>query len=326
MTRTRLGFSVVLGLLCAVITVQAQSVPQIGFLELTPAPSAVTPWRQGLLQGLADLGYRDGKNVVFVNRWADGREDRLSGLATELLRSKVDVITSASTEAIIALRSLSKTVPIVMAPISDPIGNGLVVSFPRPGGNVTGVTLYSNELAGKQLELLRQVAPTLTRLAVLIQQDHPPSTTFVKEAEAAAHALGLRLHVVQTRAEPEDIARAFSQMIKERDDGVIVQQTQSLNAHLRQIGDLAKRHRLASVHASRLFPENGGLMAYGPSLSALGYRAATYVDKILKGAKPADLPVEQPTKFEFVINLKTAKGLGLTIPPQLLLMADQVIE
>ena len=325
MTRIRLGLAIILGVLCAT-AVEPQSVPQIGFLELTAAPSSVTPWRQGLLQGLTDLGYVNGKNVAFVNRWADGREERLSGLAAELLQSKVDVVISASTEAILALRGQSKTVPIVMAPISDPIGNGLVVSFPRPGGNVTGVTLFSNELAGKRLELLRQIAPKITRLAVLIQRDHPPSTTFVRETEAGARPLGFRLHVVQTRAEPEDIARAFSSIVKERDGGVIVQQTQSLNAHLRQIGDLATRHRLASVHASRLYPESGGLMAYGPSLSALGYRAATYVDKILKGAKPADLPVEQPTKFEFVINMKTAKALDLAIPPPLLLIADQLIE
>jgi putative ABC transport system substrate-binding protein len=166
-----------------------------------------------LLQGLADLGYLEGQNVVFVNRWADGREDRLPGLAAELLRSNVDVITSSSTEAIIASRNLSETIPIVMAPISDPIGNGLVVSFARPGGNVTGVTLYSNELAGKRLELLRQVAPKITRVTVLVQRDHPPTATFISETEAAAHALGFRLHVLQVRAEPEDIARAFTSII-----------------------------------------------------------------------------------------------------------------
>src|SRR5262245_58850598 len=327
MTRTRLGLSVlVLGLLWAAAAAQAQSIPKIGFLELTSAPSSVTPWRQGLLRGLADLGYVEGKNVVFVNRWAGGKQDRLSGLAAELLSAKVDLITSASTEAIIALRGLSKTIPIVMAPISDPIGNGLIVSFPRPGGNVTGVTLYSNELAGKRLELLRQVAPKITRLAVLVQRDHPPSRTFVKETEVAAQALGFRLHIVPTRAEPADIARAFTSIIKERDGAPIVQQTQSLNAHMRQIADLATSHHLPSVHASRLFAEDGGFLAYGPSLSALGYRAATYVDKILKGAKPGELPVEQPTKFEFVVNLKTAKALGLTVPSALLLMADQVIE
>jgi ABC-type uncharacterized transport system substrate-binding protein len=235
------------------------------------------------------------------------------------------VITSTSTEAIIASRNLSKTIPIVMAPISDPIGNGLVASFARPGANVTGVTLYSNELAGKRLELLRQIAPKITRVAVLVQQDHPPTATFVIETEAAARTLGCQLHVLPVRAEPADIAKAFASMIKERDGGVIVQQTGSLNAHMRQMADMAMRHRLPTVHASQLFVERGGLLAYGPSLSALGYRAATYVDKILKGAKP-DLPVEQPTKFELVINLKTAKALGLTIPQSMLLRADQVIQ
>jgi putative tryptophan/tyrosine transport system substrate-binding protein len=322
-----IGLAVVLVFnLLGPLAAEAQSIPRIGFLELTPAPPAVTPWRQGLLQGLIDLGYVEGQNVVFVNRWAEGREDRLPGLAAELLRLKVDVITSTSTEAIIASRNLSKTIPIVMAPISDPIGNGLVASFARPGANVTGVTLYSNELAGKRLELLRQIAPKITRVAVLVQQDHPPTATFVIETEAAARTLGCQLHVLPVRAEPADIAKAFASMIKERDGGVIVQQTGSLNAHMRQMADLAMRHRLPTVHASQLFVESGGLLAYGPSLSALGYRAATYVDKILKGAKPADLPVEQPTKFELVINLKTAKALGLTIPPSVLGRADQIIE
>ena len=315
-----------LGLICAASVAEAQSIPRIGFLELTLAAAPVTPWRQGLLRGLADLGFVEGQNVIFVNRWADGRAERLPALAAELLRSKVDVIISSSTEAIIASRNLSKTMPIVMAPISDPIGNGLVASFARPAGNVTGVTLYSNELAGKRLELLRQVAPKITRVAVLVQRDHPPTATFVSETEAAAHALGFQLHVLPVRAEPEDIARAFASMIKERDGGVIVQQTGSLNAHMRQMADLATRHRLPTVHSSRLFVESGGLLTYGPDVVALAYRAATYVDKILKGAKPADLPVEQPTKFDLVINLKTAKALGLTIPPSLLLQADQIIE
>jgi putative tryptophan/tyrosine transport system substrate-binding protein len=328
MSITRAGLPVVLSfaLICAAAAAEAQSIPRIGSLELTSPPPPVTPWRQGLLQGLADLGYVEGQNVVFVNRWAEGREDRLPGLAAELLSSKVDVITSASTEAIIAARNLSKTIPIVMTVISDPIGNGLVASFARPGGNVTGLTVYSNELAGKRLELLRQVAPKITRVAVLVQRDHPPTATFVSETEAAAHTLGLQLHVLPVRAEPAEIARAFASIIKERDGGVIVQQTGSLNAHMRQMADLATKHRLPTVHASRFFAESGGLLAYGPSLPALGYRAATYVDKILKGAKPADLPVEQPTKFEFVINMKTAKALGLTIPPPLLLGADQLIE
>jgi len=326
MERRRFIEAIAGGLLAAPLAAEAQSIPRIGFLELTPAPQPATPWRQALLQGLADLGYVEGQNVVFLNRWAEGREDRLPSLAAEILKTKVDVITSTSTEAIIALRTLNKTIPIVMAPVSDPIGNGLVVSFARPGGNVTGVTLYSNELAGKRLELLREVVPRITRVAVLAQRDHPPTVTFVSQTEAAAHTLGLQLHVLQVRAEPEDIARAFISMIKERDGGVIVQQTGSLNAHMPRMADLATRHRLPTVHASRLFAESGGLLAYGPSLSALGYRAATYVDKILKGAKPADLPVEQPTKFELVINLKTAKALGLTIPPSLLQRADQVID
>jgi ABC-type uncharacterized transport system substrate-binding protein len=183
-----------------------------------------------------------------------------------------------------------------MAPISDPIGNGLVASFARPGANVTGVTLYSNELAGKRLELLRQIAPKITRVAVLVQRDHPPTATFVIETEAAARTLGCQLHVLPVRAEPADIVKAFASMIKERDGGVIVQQTGSLNAHMRQMADLAMRHRLPTVHASQLFAETAGSWPMDPAYLALGYRAATYVDKILKGAKPADLPVEQPAR------------------------------
>jgi len=213
-----------------------------------------------------------------------------------------------------------------MAPISDLIGNGLVEGFARPGRNVTGVTLFSNELAGKRLQLLRQVAPKISRVAVLVQRDHPPSTTFISETEAAAQALGFRLHILQVRAEAADITNAFAAMRKEHDGAVIVQQTGSLNAHLQLIADQATRRGLPTVHASRLFAESGGPLACGPSLSALGYRAASYVDKILKGATPADLPVEQPTSFEFVINLKTAKALGLSIPQSVLLRADQIIE
>ena len=305
---------------------QQAKVYRVGFLDLQPAAAPVSRARQGFLQGLADLGYVEGQNVVFVRRWAEGREDRLPDLAAELLASNVHMIASSSTEAIIATRNLSKTIPIVMITISDPIGNGLVASFARPGGNVTGVTLFSNELAGKRLELLREVVPKITRVAILAQRDHPPTATFVSETEAAARTFGLQLHLLQVRAEQADIATAFTSMTKERDGGLIVQQSAAFNPHMRQMAELALKHRLPTVHSNGVFAESGGLLAYGPNIFTLGYRAATYADKIFKGAKPADLPVEQPTKFELVINLKTAKGLGLTIPPALLARADRVIE
>jgi putative ABC transport system substrate-binding protein len=279
---------------------------------------------EGFQQGLLQLGYVEGQNLVLFYRWAGGKQTRLADFANELLGLRVDLFVIPSTEAVIAVRAVSKTIPIVMAAISDPIGTGLVASFARPGGYTTGVTLYSTELAGKRLELLKDVVPRLARVAVLAQRDHPPTVTLIEETEAAAKTLGIELQALIVR--PGEIGETFRSMGKERPDAVIVQQTASFNFYMGQIADLALSYRLPTIHQVRDFVEAGGLMAYGPSLSALGQRAAWYVDRILKGTLPADLPVEQPTKLELVLNLKTAKALGLDISLTLLARADEVIE
>jgi ABC-type uncharacterized transport system substrate-binding protein len=273
---------------------------------------------------MRQLGYVEGQNLVLIYRWAAAQRARVVDLARELLELNVDVIASHTTEAIAAIRSLNTAIPVVMTAISDPIGNGLVASFARPGGNTTGVSLFSNELAGKRLEMLNQLIPQLRRVAILAERDRPPTATLISETQAAAHVLRLALQTFEVR--PEEIAEALRSIDKERADAVIVQQNLSFTPHLRQIADLAMSYRLPTVHPTREFVEAGGLLAYGPSLFSLGERAAWYIDRILNGTKPADLPVEQPTKFELFLNLKTANALGLAIPQSLLAIADEVIE
>jgi len=292
---------------------QTRTLARIGFLTLASGP---TPAITGFQHGLQQLGYVEGQNFVLIYRWADGRRDRLADLASELLQLNVDVIASNSTEAILAIRDLNNTTPIVMTAISDPIGNRVVASFARPGGNITGVTLFSTELAGKRLELLKEVVPQLARVGLLVERDHPPTATFVTETQAAARPLNLALQIFE----------GFRSIEKEHPDAPIVQQTTSFTSHLREIADLAINLHLPTVHQLREFIELGGLLAYGPSVYALGERAAWYVDRILKGTRPAELPVEQPTKFELVVNLKTAKALGLTIPGTMIARADELIE
>ena len=299
----------------------AGKLARVGYLTLASGP---TPAIKGFAHGLQQLGYIEGQNLVLIYRFAEGRTDRLADLARELLALNVDVIASNSTEAILAIRDLNKTTPVVMTAISDPIGNKLVASFARPGGSTTGVTLFSTELAGKRLELLKEVVPQLARVALLVQRDHPPTATLVAETQAAAQPLGLTLKVVEVY--PDEIAEGFGPIDKEHVDALIVQQTTSFTVHLREIAELAMSRHLPTVHQVREFVEAGGLMAYGPSVFALGERAAYYADRILKGTRPADLPVEQPAKFELVVNLKTAKALGVTVPQLLLASADEVIE
>ena len=300
---------------------QPGQLARIGFLTLATGP---TPAIKGFQHGLQQLGYVEGQNLILIFRWAAGQTDRLAELADDLLRLNVDVIASNSTEAILAVRDRSKTIPLVMTSISDPIGNKLVASFARPGGNTTGVTLFSTELAGKRLELLREIVPRLARVGLLVQRDHPPTATLITETQSAAQAYNLALQVFEVR--PDEINQGFRSIEKEPPDALIVQQTTSFTIHLRQIADLAKSRGLPTVHQAREFVQAGGLLAYGPSIFALGERAAWYIDRILKGTKPADLPVEQPTKLELVINLKTARALGLTVPPTVLAIADEVIE
>jgi len=300
---------------------QTRRLVRIGFLTLASGP---TPSMKGFQHGLQQLGYVEGQNLVLIYRWADGRRDRLADLASELLQLNVDVIASNTTEAILAIRDLNNTIPIVMTAVSDPIGNRLVASFARPGGNITGVTLFSTELAGKRLELLKEVVPQLARVGLLVERDHPPTATFVTETQAAAKPLNLALQIFEVR--PEEIPEGFRSIEKEHPDALIVQQTAWFTSHAREIADLAINLHLPTVSQLREFIEVGGLLAYGPSVYALGERAAWYVDRILKGTRPAELPVEQPTKFELIVNLKTAKALGLTIPGTMLARADELIE
>ncbi len=329
MKRRTVGFiaTFALGILLAPLTANAQlagKVPRIGYLSPTSAAGAMD-LRDPFREGLRELGYVDGKNIVIEYRWAEGKYDRLSNLAAELVGLKVDLVVAISTPAAQAAKRATKTIPIVMVGIADPIAIGLVASLARPSENITGLTFISPELTGKRLELLKEVVPRVTRVAVLANPAHPGSAPQVREAQVAAKALGVKLQLLKVR-DPKDFDSAFSAMTRERAGALIVLSDAMFRAEGRRIADLAAKHRLPAIHYVKEYAEVGGLMAYGASIPDQFRRAATFVDKILKGAKPADLPVEQPTRFELVINLKTAKALGLPIPQSLLVRADQVIQ
>jgi putative tryptophan/tyrosine transport system substrate-binding protein len=318
------------GLLAAPLAAEAQQaakVPRIGFLSLNLAPNPHL--HEAFRRGLRELGYVEGRNVVIEIRDAEGKPERLPALAAELVALKVDVIvTGGGTPAALAAKQATKTIPIVFASAPDPVTDGLVTSLARPGGNVTGSSNLNPELVGKCLEQLKQAAPRVSRVAVLWQPGFINERTdkdMLKAADVAAQALGVRLQVVEARG-PTDIDRALSKMTMARAGALTVLPSAMLFTERRRLVDLAAKNRLPAMYPQREFVDAGGLMAYGPNLADLFRRAATYVDKILKGAKPGDLPVEQPTKFELVINLKTAKALGLTIPPSVLGRADQIIE
>jgi putative ABC transport system substrate-binding protein len=306
---------------------QAAKIARIGYLAID---LAANPHRhEAFRQGLRDLAYVEGRNVVIEYRDAEGKPERLPALAAELVALKVDVIVvGGSTVAALAAKQATRTLPIVFALAGDPVGSGLVTSLARPGGNVTGLSILAAELVGKRLELLTQAVPGVTRVAVLRLPGALGERTeqdMLKEAEAAARALGVRPQFVEARG-PADFDRAFSDMTRARAGALTVLPNNMFVRERRRLVDLAAKNRLPAVYLGREFVDAGGLMSYGPNSADVFRRAATYVDKILKGAKPSDLPVEQPTKFELVINLKTAKALGLTIPPSLLGRADQVIE
>jgi putative tryptophan/tyrosine transport system substrate-binding protein len=317
------------GLLVAPLSAEAQQaakIARIGFLVLNMAAAAHPP--EAFRQGLRDLGYVEGRNVVIEYRDAEGKPERLPALAAELVALKVDVILAAGETHALAAKQATKTIPIVFAVAADPVASGLVTSLARPGGNVTGLSVLAPELVGKCLEQLKQAVPGVSRVAVLWQPGGHGERTdkdMRKEAEVAARALGVRLQLVEARG-PADLDRAFSDMTKARAGALTVLPSAMLFTERRRLADLAARNRLPAVYPAREYVDAGGLMAYGANVADLFRRAATYVDKILKGAKPAELPVEQPTKFELVINLKTAKALGLTIPPSLLQRADEVIQ
>ena len=305
---------------------QAAKIARIGYLSPNLAADPHLP--EAFRQGLRDLGHVEGRNLVIEYRDAAGEYDRLPALAAELAALKVDVIVAANTPGALAAKRATSALPIVFVAVGDPIGSGLVASLARPGGNVTGTSGGAPELVGKCLEQLKQAVPGVSRVAVLWQPGAYGEGTeknMLKAAEVAAQALGLRPQFVEARG-PGDFDRVFSEMTKARADGLTVLSGAMFISERRRLVDMAAKNRLPAVYAWREFVDAGGLLAYGPNLADLFRRAATYVDRILKGTKPADLPVEQPTKFELLINLKAAKALGLTIPQSVLARADQVVE
>ncbi len=318
-----------LSLLAAPLVTDAQpagKVSRIGWLSAGfPRPDRDPPV-DAFRQGLRELGYVEGQNLVIEYRGAEGRDERLPDLAAELVRLHVDVLVAVGPIATRAAQHATRTLPIVMTGTADPVGAGFVASLARPGGNITGVSLLMAELPGKRLELLKETVPQSTRVAVLANPDNPVYEALRNNLTVAARALGLHLHVVEVHS-ADELDPAFAAVTREGADALMVLSDPALMDNLRgRVADLAATHRLPAMYNWKMYVEAGGLMSYGPSLPERHRRAATYVDKLLKGANPADLPVEQPTKFELVINLKTAKALGLTVPPTILFQADEVIQ
>jgi len=312
------------GLLAAPLAVEAQQVHRIGMLETTPVALNAANL-EAFRQGLRALGLVERQNYAIEYRSADGRAERFPGLAAELVRLKVDLLVTRGTPAALAAKKATRTIPIVMATSGDPVGTGVVSSLARPGGNVTGISTNTAELVGKRLGLLKEAIPGIARIALVQNMSNPTLVTQRKQIEVAARSLGIQPQYLDVR-KPEDLGRAFDTAIKQRVDAVHVSLDTLTQNSLGRIVDLSAKHRLPAIYYSRDFVDAGGLMAYGVSYPESYRRAATYVDKIFKGAKPADLPVEQPTKFEFIINLKTARALGLTIPQSLLQRADEIIQ
>jgi putative ABC transport system substrate-binding protein len=305
---------------------QAGKVHRIGFLSPSSLSDPRTQRRfEAFRQGLREVGYVEGQNIAIESRWAEGKYDRLPGLAAELVGLKVDVIVTYAPPAIRAAKEATATIPIVMGAIIDPIATGFVASLARPGGNITGLSLMSPELVGKQLQLLKEVVPKVSRVAVLGNPANAGTAPQLRDAEVAARALGVQLQPLEAR-DPKEIDSAFAAISRERAGALIVLLDVMLNDHRTRIAGLAAKHRLPTVAGLTEYAEAGGLMSYAANFLDLHRRAATYVDKILKGRKPADLPVEQPMRFELVINLKTAKALGLTFPQSILVRADQVTQ
>jgi ABC-type uncharacterized transport system substrate-binding protein len=302
---------------------QPANLPTIGFL-VSGTPSSHREWVAAFVQRLRELHWIEGRTVAIEIRWAEGRNERLADTAAEFVRRKVDVIVTSATPPTVAAKQATSVIPIVFAAVGDPVGAGLVESLARPGGNVTGLSLQQTDAVGKRLELLREVIPGLHRLAIMANSSNPSSGLDMREAQATAGTLGLESVTSEIRR-PEDIAPAFD-ALKGRVEALYVVNDPLVNTNRVRMITLALAARLPAIYGFREFVEAGGLMSYGPNYSDLFRRAAGYVDKILRGAKPADLPVEQPTKFDFVINLTTAKALNLGVPPTLLALADEVIE
>jgi putative ABC transport system substrate-binding protein len=304
----------------------ATKVPRIGYLSPGSASPGPMARHDEFERGLRELGYVEGKNIVIEYRFAQGKLDRLAELAAELVQLKVDVIVSVVTQASVAAKNATGTIPIVMVSVSDPLGSGLVSSLSRPGGNVTGTSSMTAEVEGKSLELLKLAVPKVSRVAVLWNPENAIAQALsLRETEIAARAMGVQLQTLGARS-TDEFDRTFAAMIRERAEVLLVLADPILTLHQSRIIEFANKSRLAAMYGTREATAVGGLMSYGTNRAALFHRAAIYVDKILKGVKPADLPVEQPTKFEFVINFKTAKALGLIVPDKLLALADEVIE
>jgi len=323
----RLAWLAALILLVSATLVEAQQptkIPLIGFLSGS-FPSTSPARREAFRQGLRELGYVEGKNIVIEQRYADGKFDRLPALAAELVRLKVDIIVTAGPQSTRPAKQATSTIPIVMALDPDPVGNGFVASLARPGGNITGLSSLAPEISGKQLELLKEIVPRLSRVAVFGTSINSGNAQTLREVELAAKAFGVKLQYLDVLS-PKNIETAFRAASKGRADAVLMLPGSVLVLQRAQLADLAAKNRLPAIYPQPDYTEAGGLVYYGANTADLFRRAATYVDKILKGAKPADLPVEQPTKFEFIINLKAAKQIGLTIPPNVLARADKVIR
>jgi putative ABC transport system substrate-binding protein len=322
----KLVWLVVLLFLASTTFVEAQQsgkMFRIGFL-VTPSRSFFAARMEGFQQGLRNLGYIEGKNIVIEYRYAEGKADRLPELAAELVSLRVDLIVTSG-PALWAAKNATKTIPIVFTGVQDPVATGVVDSLAKPGGNVTGLSILAPELGGKRLELLKEVVPKITRVAFLWAGLGPGAPLSVKETQAAAQAMGLQLQSLEVR-DLKDFDSAFEAITKNRAQALLTNPGPVINTHQARIVEFAAKNRLPAMYAAPESVDAGGLMSYGPNPTDQYRRAAVYVDKILKGAKPADLPVEQPIKFEFIINLKAAKQIGLTIPPNVLVRADKVIK
>ena len=304
---------------------QPTKVPRIGCLY-AGSPSTQSARIEAFRQGLRELGYVEGENIIIEYRYSEGNYDRLPALAAELVRLKVDIIITGGAPATVAAKEATVMIPIVMTQVGDPVGSGFVASLARPGGKVTGLANFAPELSGKRLELLKEIVPRLSRVAVFGTSTSPDNAPSLREVELAAGAFGVKLQYLDV-LRPKDVETAFREASKGRADAVLMMASGPvLNPRRKEILELAVKSRLPVIYTGRASVEAGGLMAYGVNQNDLDRRAATYVDKILRGAKPADLPVEQPTKFEFIINLKAAKQIGLTIPPNVLARADRIIK
>jgi len=328
----RIGLGVItvvptLGLFAAPLAAQAQApgkVARVGYVFARVSSADQRLW-DAARQGLRELGYVEGQNITLEVRWADGQSELLPELVAEVVRSKVDVLVVATTPGALAAKNATRTIPIVFVSVGDPVGNGLVASLARPGANLTGLGLLNPEISGKRLELLKESLPSISRVAVLTNPGNPVHAVFWRETHTAAQTLGLQLQPIGVRS-PEDFDEAFWAAARGRANALLAFDDALTAGYRARLVALAAKYRLPAMYGFREFPEAGGLLSYGPNLLDQYRRTATYVDRILRGTRPSDLPVEQPTKFELVINRRTAQGLGLVIPPSVLARADQVIE